>query len=190
MGRYSTESIIRALDRCRRELSGRLTPSAVIERIEDSDGRPGANEAWGIAMAGFDEAETIVTNEEIAQAMAAAKPIMDSGDEIGARMAFRDCYERIVRQAREAGTIPKWYPSLGHDPIRRVDAIKTAADRGLLTHSQASAYLPAPMSAEDHKREAAIVGLLSGKVEPMPDDETFKKGIEKMMAVLNGEKAP
>lgn len=180
---YSEESILRALDRCRKELTRRLTLADVIDRIEEADGRPGSNEAWGIAILGFDESETIITNDEICAAMAAARPIMEMGDEIGARMAFRDAYERVIRENREQGRKPNWWPSLGHDPIRRVDAIQAAVDVGRLSHKQASAYLPAPITDEERQRGAAIAGLLNGKVVDVPDPE-FKRRISELMDVL------
>ena len=36
---YSETAVLRALDRCRRELKARLTLGAVLERIEEQDGR-------------------------------------------------------------------------------------------------------------------------------------------------------
>lgn len=180
---YSEAAIIAALDRCRKELTRRLTQADVIERIEEADGRPSANEAWGIAILGFDEDETIITNDEICAAMNAAKPIMDMGDEIGARMAFRDAYDRVIRDNRERGRSPNWWPSLGHDPIRRVDAIQAAVDVGRLTHKQATAYLPAPMTDQDKKRSEAISGLLEGRVVPTHDQD-FDRRISELLDVL------
>ena len=53
-------AVLRALERCRRELRGRLTLSDVLDRIAMEDGRPGADEAW--AMCPMDEATTAVLN--------------------------------------------------------------------------------------------------------------------------------
>lgn len=186
---YSKESILQALVRCRRELSGHLTQQAIIERINQADGRPGANEAWGIAISAFDEAQTVVLNDEITEAMGAARPVMDCGDDVGARMAFRDAYERIVRQNRQSGIKPKWYPSLGQDPTLRADAIKAAQDRGLLTHAQACAYLPAPITEEEQQRGNAIAGLLTGSQTPIPQDAEFRRRIADLMSVLKKPEA-
>lgn len=189
LSEYPVPAVMKALVRCRKELSGRLTLSAIIERIEDDDGRPSANEAWGTALASFDEEATVVTNDEIGEAMAAARPIMDKGDEIGARMAFRDAYDRIVRRNREAGIVrPVWYPSLGTDTTRRVDAIKAAEDRGLLTSKQVASYLPAPMTDDDRARGAVIAGLLTGESAPMPDDKDFRKNISNLLYILKASK--
>lgn len=186
---YSESAILQSLVRCRRELSGKLTQQSIVERINQADGRPGANEAWGIALSAFDEAQTVVLNDEITEAMGAARPVMNSGDDVGARMAFRDAYERIVRNNRSVGSKPKWYPSLGHDPLLRVDAIKAAEERGLLTRSQVSAYLPAPITKEEQERGAAIAGLLTGNVAPIPKDPEFRARIAELVSVLKKPEA-
>lgn len=139
---YSEASVLEALTRCRRELAGRLTLAAVIDRI--SDGRPGPEEAWAIALASADEAETVVWTDEIAQAYARAAPILEARDQVGARMAFREAYERIVRDAKAAGTSCVWVPSLGTDPQRRAQAITAAVEAGRLSEQQARPFLPAP----------------------------------------------
>jgi hypothetical protein len=163
MAQFGEKEILAALTRCRRELTGRLTLAAIIERLQSADSRPGANEAWGIAIAGFDEAETVVTNDEIMAAMSAARPVMDSGDEIGARMAFRDAYERIVRESREQGKgKPRWFPSLGHDPSRREAALRKALDQGLLPRSQVYGLLP-DMTYDDDAGD--LIGLINASVK-------------------------
>lgn len=188
---YPAPSVLKALARCRKELSGRLTLAAIIERVDACDSRPTANEAWGIALASFDEAATVVTNDEIGEAMAAARPVMDSGDEVGARMAFRDAYDRVVRRNRESGIArPVWYPSLGTDPSLRVDAIQLATDRGFLTHKQASAYLPAPMTDDDRARGAVIAGLITGSPAAMPkSDKAFRENINRLLGMLKAKDA-
>jgi hypothetical protein len=141
---YPEAAVMDALTRCRRELTGRLTLAGILERI--SDGRPGSEEAWAIALASADEAETVVWTEEIAQAYAVASPILEARDKVGARMAFREAYERIVRDAKAAGIQCVWVPSFGADPQRRALAIQAAIDAGRLSLDKARAYLPAPES--------------------------------------------
>lgn len=189
MSEFSEQSILQALVRCRKELPGKLTQQSIVERINQADGRPSANEAWGIALSAFDEAVTVVLNEEINEAMSAARPVMDSGDDVGARMAFRDTYERIVRQNRASGVKPKWYPSLGFDKALRADAIKLAADRGLLTLSQASAFLPLQVTPEDEARGSAIAGLLTGHIESTQTDSEFNKRISDLALILKKKEA-
>lgn len=189
LANYDEPDILRALSRCRRELPGRLTQAAVVDRIEQEDGRPGGNEAWGIALAAFDESATVVINDEIGEAMAAARPVMECGDETGARMAFRESYDRIVRRNRASCLNPVWFPSLGTDPALRADAIKLAADRGLLTQSRAAVFLMEPMTTDDEARGNVIAGLLTGNTAPMPNDPEFQKHIEQLLATLKAGKS-
>ncbi len=107
-------------------------------------GHPTANEAWALVLSSHDEAETVVWTEQIAEAAGIARPVLDAGDEVGARMAFRDAYDRILRERPEA---PRWFASLGSDHGRRTAAIDRAVRAGLLTQQHASGLLPAPRDA-------------------------------------------
>jgi hypothetical protein len=109
-----------------------------------ADRRPGADEAWAVAIASADESATVVWTEEIAQAFGIASPILEAGDKIGARMAFRDAYDRLVLQARDRGTPCVWAVSLGTDERGRSAAITAAVDAGRLSVEKARSYLPAP----------------------------------------------
>lgn len=162
---HSVDAILRALTRCRKELSRPLTAGAVFDRLAEDDGRPSGDEAWAVALQSSDEAETVVWNGEIQKAMAAARPILEAGDKIGARMAFRDAYERIVRNNREAGILPVWEASLGWDKERRAVAIESARSLGLLSAPRAAALLP---HASGGVVESVLFGC--GKVD-LPDDD-------------------
>lgn len=105
-------------------------------------GRLGAEEAWAVAVKACDETETVVMNDEIAQAWGICKPIMDLGDEVGARMAFKEAYQRITAAATEP---VKWWPSIGSDPHKRDAALSVAKRQGLLPAPYVAALLPPPM---------------------------------------------
>ncbi|WP_407280352.1 hypothetical protein U5817_08170 [Aromatoleum evansii] len=153
---YPEADVLQALDRCRKELKGRLTLSAVLERVAELDGRPGAEEAWATALSAVDEAATVVWTDEIVQALAVAKPLLDARDKVAARMAFCQAYERLLRQAREAKEPCHWCASLGHDPGRRAEALAAAVEAGRLTHAAVQTLLPAP--AESNAVVAALIG--------------------------------
>lgn len=176
---HGEESVLRALARCRRELSRPLTSGAVFERLAEDDGRPGADEAWALALSAADDAETVVWNQEIQQALAAARPILDAGDKVGARMAFRDAYERIVRENRESRLVPEWSVSLGWDKARRKEAVEMAGRKGLLSSSQVAALLPAPSGGIV---EAALFG------NKHVDDEVAGRWIKKIRGDLRAAK--
>ena len=141
---YPEADVLAALGRCRRELKHRLTLADIIERMEKRDGRPTADEAWAKALAGMDEDATVIMNDEISDAMASARPIFHAGDEVGARMAFRAAYERIVQANREAKVPVRWWASLGHDPHKREAAVQDAIRQGLLANETARLVLPPP----------------------------------------------
>lgn len=119
------------------------TPADVIAQIEGTataDGRPGPEEAWAIALGSRDEADTVVWTRETAEAMGIATPLLEIRDEVGARMAFRESYNRLVDEARREHMPVSWVVSLGFDSKRRDEAVRAAVDSGRLPHSA----LPAP----------------------------------------------
>lgn len=181
---HREEAILRALTRCRKELSRPLTAGAVFERLAEDDGRPSGDEAWAIALQSSDEAETVVWNGEIQKAMAAARPILEAGDKIGARMAFREAYERIVRVNRESGIAPVWEASLGWDKERRALAIESAHNLGLLSAPQVAGLLPAPSGGVI---ESALFG--GQAAHAVTDDERTAYWIGKIKADLKSSQA-
>jgi hypothetical protein len=127
---------------------GRFVPvPADILSFLERDDRPGPDEAWATALGAKEEAVTVVWTEETAKAWAAAQPVMQSGDEIGARMAFKDSYGRLVAEARLRRTPVRWVTSWGWDAKGRHDAIEKAVAVGLLPMSEMQA-LPAPAATE------------------------------------------
>ena len=132
---FPLDAVLAALKRCRREMSGRLTLAAIIERVHAADGMPGADEAWALASRGEDD--TVVITEQIAEAMQIVRPLLGDGDAMAARMAFRETYTRIINEAREKRIKPKWFVSLGHDRLGRALPIADAVRAGKidLVHS-------------------------------------------------------
>lgn len=141
---YPRGEIEQSLARCRSELTGRLTLAAILERMPSADAYLSANEAWALALSGEDDMDTIVWTEEVAAAMGVARPVLDLGDKIGARMAFIGAYDREIAKAKAEGRKPKWTVSLGHSPERRQDAISEAIKKGLLEAPKVEHLLPAP----------------------------------------------
>ena len=145
------------------------TPAQILELLGEGegDGRPAADEAWAIALRAQDEQATVVWSQEIAAAYGKAQPILAAGDEVGARMAFRAAYDRLVTDARRAGVAPRWIASLGQDPGQRVDELQ---------HAVALGQLPAP----------AVAGLLAGptSAEAEPDDEVAAANLRRIRGML------
>lgn len=166
---YPAGAVAAALKACRRELNGKLTLAAILQRVQAADGRPGKDEAWAIAMTTNDEFETVVLTDEIQLALAAAKPVLDAGDKIGARMAFISAYERFVGQARDDAKPVNWHVSVGFDANRRIQAVTKAMELKRIPREHAQKYL-ADLSVEPVTEDGrAIAGLLTGAVtRPAP----------------------
>jgi len=125
---------------------GMFAPTAAhirsqLAKFAEADGRPGADEAWAIALSGQDEGRTIITNDDIAAAFTAIRPILDAGDEVGARMAFLQAYRRVVAEARAAKTALRWWPSLGCDKKSREPVLLEAYRTGKLPRAQVAGWI-------------------------------------------------
>lgn len=161
---YPLPQVLAALTRCRRELKGRLTLAAILERLDD--GRPGPQEAW--AMIPQDEAGSVVWTAEMAAAFGVAGPLLRQGQVIAARQAFVEVYERECARARTEVRAPRWTPSLGTDKALHSGALETAARLGRISDAVVAALLPSG------SREASNVHLLS-LARHAPDDGTRRK---------------
>ena len=178
---HPEEQLIAALTRCRRELRGRLTVADVLDRMVLAGRHPTANEAWGLVLASRDESDTVVWTDQIAEAAGIAQPVLDAGDDVGARMSFRDAYDRILRESPEP---PRWFPSLGSDLERRSAALDRAVRSGLLTHQHASGLLPA--SKDPGPIGAALFGgepLRLADLAP-EDRDRARRNFAKLKAIL------
>ncbi|WP_026083119.1 hypothetical protein [Pseudomonas tolaasii] len=166
---YPVPVVKGALKACRFEVKGKLAMADILQRVQSSDGRPGKDEAWAIAMTTNDEFETVVLTDEIQLALAAAKPILDGGDKIGARMAFIDAYQRFVRQAREDAKPVNWHVSVGFDANRRIQAITKAVELKRIPQEHGQKYLADLSIVPVTEDGSAIAGLLTGTVtQPKP----------------------
>lgn len=159
---YSLAVLERALAGCRRELKGRLSLGAVLERIDD--GHPSPNEAWAVAIQAADERNTVVWTTLTQQAWNTALPLVQAGDKIAARPAFLETYARLLKDARAARLPASYTPSLGFDLTSRNAALTDAVSKGLLAHDQVSDHLQLTAPTPPFNP----VALLAGKVEASP----------------------
>lgn len=100
----------------------------------------GADEAWGL-MPKSEQDSAMLTNE-IAEAMAAASPLLEAGDKVAARMAFKDTYNRLVEKAKIEGHAPRFFPSFGADALGRVTMLVNAVQKGQISLERATQALP------------------------------------------------
>lgn len=143
---------------------------AQIEAAQGGAGRPGVDEAWALVQEAVDERATVVWTPEMAEAFSVCRPVLIGGDKVGARMAFKDAYTRLVADASRQQKPVKWEVSLGSDASRRVAAIEKAQSAGLLPAAQAQALLPAPEAIEEVDR-AGLARLREELKKLIPADE-------------------
>ena len=136
---YPVPQVVAALARCRKEVRGMLTVQDVVSRLDD--GRPGPEEAW--AALPMSESNSAVWTDEMSEAFGVASPLLEAGDKIAARMAFREVYLARVMAARDAAGRPvNWTATLGHDPRSREGVLIEAVAKNRLTMAQARNYVP------------------------------------------------
>jgi hypothetical protein len=144
---YEPALLMQALSNVRKA-SNFFNLNAIIVEVEKlkPDGRLGADEAWAVYPQ--NEADSAVLTDEISEAMHIALPLLNMGDKIGARMAFKEAYTRIVAANKAANIQPKWFPSLGSDKDSRDQVIAEAVRQGRLTSDHAQSLLPAPVNQQ------------------------------------------
>jgi len=153
---YDFADVEIAFSRYLKSAEGRFSPKpasiiAIINAMRP-DGRPGVDEAW--AMIPRDECVSAVITEEMAESYGIAKPLLDDGDQVAARMAFKDAYGRIVEKNKIAGIAPKWFPSLGSDPMMRETVLAEAVRLGRLGCDHAAKSVPE--IADQSKKHLAV----------------------------------
>lgn len=119
-------------------------PNGIAKRCRLMDGRPGAEEAFALALTTLDEQITVIWTQECAEAFFAAKPVLESAGAISARKTFIEVYERLVAAYRQQRMPVVWFTSPGLDKIGYEAAVKRAVVAGLLPAPAATLQLEAP----------------------------------------------
>ena len=152
---YPPDSIIVALKKCRLELNRFPNIADVVSRIQHADGRPGAELAW--AMCPKTDGSAAFLNEEIMSGWDAANEILRfSGDAVAARMAFKETYEKAVKENRDNNISPKWWLSRAHGPnaeIENQNAMRSAVERKLISPHTAVLLLPTFVPQESQMKQ-------------------------------------
>lgn len=100
----------------------------------------GVEEAW--ALMPKHESESAMLTDEIAQAIAVATPLIEQGDRVAARMAFKDAYTRLVERAKLEGRKPRYFPSYGTDKHGAVAMLAKAVQVGQIPLERALEWKP------------------------------------------------
>ncbi len=153
---YPLAYVSKAITIHRKQSKFAPTPNDIIEIIRERTGNkpPSADEAWSIALMSFDERLPAILTSEILEAKAGCQAIYDSGDKIGARMAFREAYNRLIGKLEPV----KWFLSPGDDKELNSQAIKDAVLQGKIKLSktlQETYLIPAPTTTTQKLIEQA-----------------------------------
>ena len=155
-------------------------PSDILSSFRKND-KPGAEEAWAMMPKGEDE--SVIWIQEMAVAFGAASPLMIDGDMIGARMAFKEVYEREL--AKNMPT--KWMASFGRDKSGREAALEQAVSLKRLSLETALKFMPEseqllqltnnenPLLENQTKIKNLLSGLVVEKREPLPWDVDYEE---------------
>ena len=95
----------------------------------------------------------------MSQASAVVHDLLDRGDEVAARMAFKEAYSKACQLARDRGEPVSWSASLGWDKGGRESVLKAAVVAGRLSQEQIAIYLP-PLDAQPLLASDAAQGLV------------------------------
>ena len=190
---HDISDVLKALDHHAGNSKFFPKPADIMEILTTNDGRPTADEAWSIALKGQDEVGSVVWTDEISQAfLSVALPILQAGDNIGARIGFRDNYNRLIERARGNHVKVHWFMSGGSDKQIRHDTAAQAESEGYLSHDAAAKHLLADMS-DGGRAIAGLIGCESKSRETPPAEmkekiEQLRKDIAKETERLQKEK--
>lgn len=148
---------------------------AIINPVDYTKQHIGADEAWPIAVASWNQDVAVVITNEI---MTAADIAYDAGngkDDNAARMAFRDSYTRIIKTAPP----PAWYVSHGNDKSKTEAVVIRAVEKGYLPTGSETKYRLEPPTTTVQK-------LIEGYVERVDVREESLKNIKNLLGM--GEK--
>lgn len=169
---FELGQVLKALKRCQKELMGRLTLAAILERIDSS--MPNADEAWALAITALkSETETVVLPEIAMQALNVGVRELFQCDKVGARMAFKSAYERILSEATHTEKA-KWTVSLGSDKEMAKRVLLQAVVDGKLEKNKALNLLP---YGADNERAVIATG------KPLTIEEK-RQGTERIGNIL------
>lgn len=187
---YDPDAVLMALGKCRKEIPRFPTVAEIIARIQGLDGRPGAEEAWALAPKG--EHDAAYLNDEIMAAWAIAAELLASGDSlISARMAFKEVYDRRVRQSRDSGQKPKWWLSRasgGDRDSANIRAIEIAAQAGRI--SKQDALLLLPVNYSDIKTNQAIRMITDAQAGGLINHDEASSSLGEVIKTLEAQWNP
>ena len=143
-------------------------PADIIAQIHGMvacDGRPDPEEAWALSLRAADQGATVVWTSEMAEAFGICRTVLEAGDEVGARMAFKSAYSRLIEEARQIRKPTKWAASLGHNKDEQYQTMLPHVQRGRLPRSELPIAGPCigllELAASPHAPESVKQSLMA-----------------------------
>lgn len=168
---YSDDDILLSLKLCLKQVKGKIGIPDIISRIpKTANMRPGADEAF--AALPRSEFESVVWTPEMARAHGEVFELLRT-DPVGARMAFREVYNRLCDESEAKGIPVQWEFSGGTDKAHRELVLKDALALGKLGKSYVKKMLPV-------HDEPINENLLNGETENLSD---YIKNLKQKMGV-------
>lgn len=159
---YPLNDVLAALARCRSECR-KIALADILDRLPN--GHQGPEQAWAsVRHAIGDERVTLVLSEPTRAAFLAADAL--AGDEIAARMAFREVYMRETGEARAEGGPVRWTFILGSDAAQRDDVITQAVVHGKLAPDRAFGLLAHRGEPVDFEQFRLLAPEKTGLISP------------------------
>lgn len=163
LAEWDFNEIQAALNACRREVKGRLSLKDIIDRLpKKGDVLPSADEAWGQIVDFGNEYKTIIAPKIAFQAAyQGAFALMDT-DKVGARMAFKAAYDRLLPEYLDKPI--EYQISLSNNRNERREALIRAVEDGKISKQHALKYdinlefkdepplLPQPINKDEWRR--------------------------------------
>lgn len=169
----SDEQLLRGLSRLRKEREWVSVKSIIeLSGVCEEDGRPGVEAAW--AMCPKTEDASVVWTAEMAESFALCRSLLTAGEEIAARMVFKEQYPGIVSRARASHIPVKWAVSLGWDPGDRVRALAEAVQKKRIGAEYAFGLLP------EKQQDELLLQL------PVPERKLLTTGIKPNRVGMTG----
>lgn len=169
---YPLELVAKALTAHRRDPErGQWLPNSSHIEHQINIRRPvvwlTADEAW--SRAPKIEAQAALMTTEVAQALAAAGPLLADGDKVAARMAFKGAYDRLVDRAKLERRGPVYFVSPGGTYDEQLAIRDEGVRMGLLAAPPAAPLIDAPKSSGDAKPDlkALLLTLQPKTMIPM-----------------------
>ncbi len=147
------------------------------------DGRPGPEEAWARMPKGERmEDESIVWCEEERTAYGACRSLLLDGDQIGARMAFKERYEKELAEARSLRKPVQWTMSVGYDIAHRLATLANAVQEKRMSLDNALQFVPGALRNDFAQMLPPVQGkgLLTGEVRNLPSPPGLAGVLAKM----------